>query len=490
MKMITNFPLAIIFILLLTSFTMPLIKNNKKIKIISIISMIFSNILSIFILIYVTMFGSFSFQIGHVGTHFGIEFYVGNIEAIIAVAFTYVTSLVLYYSVYTIDSEIKDNKIKFYYLLINILLASLLGIVFSNDLFNSYVFIEVATLASCGIIVIKDHKESISAALKYLIMSIIGSGLILMSIAFIYSYTGHLNMTLIHNTIIHTYNNYPNSIVIILTLFTAGLGVKSAMFPLHTWLPDAHSNAPTSSSALLSGIVLKAFVILLLKIIYRVIGLQITLQFGILNIIFILGCIGMIWGSVCAIFQTNIKKLIAYSSIAQMGYIFFGIGIGTIYGATIAVFHIINHAVTKPALFLISGLLIEKTKSKNIDQYKGLGIEMPISFVLFSLCAFSMVGIPVLPGFISKWYLSLATISSGKYIFIFIILISSLLNAVYYFPIIINGFFGTDNLKDRLYQSKKVSLKKLMPIILLVLTMIFVGIFSKFILDFIALGFE
>ncbi|QZY55289.1 complex I subunit 5 family protein [Crassaminicella profunda] len=483
-----NFPLLIILILFISAFTMPLIKKNTRVKILSLSTMGVCFALGIVTLLFVMENGSFSYKVGHWDAPWGIEFQIGTVESIMAILFTGVATLVLWYSVYSIEKEIKGNKVGFYYLLINILVGALLGMVFTNDLFNAFVFIEVMTLASCGIIVVKDKKENIAATLKYLILSSLGSGLVLMGIAFLYDITGNLNMTYIHEELMKGYGSYQNTLHIAAGLFTVGIGIKSAMFPMHIWLPDAHSSAPSSSSAILSALVLKSPVLLLIKILYRVFGEQIISEFSILNLILILGTVGMIMGSVFAIKQKEIKRVIAYSSVAQMGYIFFGIGLGNKLGLTMAIFHIIGHAVTKSALFLTAGRMIEKTGKKKLDQLKGIGKEMPYTLGLFTMGALSMVGIPILPGFISKWYLSLASIDSGKMIYVVAILLSSLLNAAYYFPIVVNGYFGEENIKDKVYKSKEKDTKALIPLGLLIVGMIVVGAISHKIMDIIALG--
>nr|WP_272507466.1 proton-conducting transporter membrane subunit [Clostridium aestuarii] len=485
---IKSFPLLVILILFVTSFVMPIINKKSTVKAISFVSIICSMILSIINMNYVINNGSYIYRVGHFDAPWGIEFHIGIIEVIMGVLFTFVAAMIIWYSIYSIDKEIKEDKIPLYYLMINIIMGSLLGITYTNDIFNSYVFIEISTLASCGIVVIKTKRDNLKAALKYLIMSCLGSGLVLMGIAFLYSMTGHLNMRFIHGELMKSYSNYPNAILITLGLFTVGLGVKSAMFPLHTWLPDAHASAPAPSSAILSSLVLKAFILLLIKVLYRVFGIDIIRQFHILDIIMILGSIGMIMGSVYAIFQKNIKKVIAYSSVAQVGYIFLGIGMGTKLGLTMAIFHMVGHAVTKSALFLSAGSMIEKTGYKKLKELKGIGKEMPVTLGLFALGALSMVGIPILPGFISKWYLALASIEINRMGLIVIILASSLLNVAYYFPIIINGFFGEENLKDKVYKSKSKPLREEIPVIALIAAMIYVGAASKWIISLIKLG--
>lgn len=486
--LIDSFPILIILGLFVTATIMPIIKKKNVIKGLSLITFSLSFLMYIATLNRVLKLGDYYYRIGHFDAPFGIEFHVGTVECIIGILFTFIAIMVIWYSIYSINSDIKEDKISLYYLLVNILIASLLGIVFSNDMFNVFVFIEIGNLSSCGIVVVKDKKENIKAGMKYLIMSCLGSGLVLMGIAFLYSMTGHLNMTYIHKELVKNYANYPRAILITSGLFTVGLGVKSAMFPLHTWLPDAHSNAPTTSSAILSSLVLKGYVLFLIKVLYRVLGIEIIRNFSILNIILLLGCLGMILGSIFAILQNNFKRVIAYSTVAQMGYIFFAIGLGTEIGLIMSIFHIIGHAVTKAALFLCAGTIIHATGHKNLKDLKGVGKEMPYTLGLFFIASLSMIGIPLLPGFVSKWYLSLSSIQSNKTALIAVILASSLLNAVYYFPISINGYFGEENLQQKVYKSKSRPLSELLPIIILVIAMIYIGMASKGIINLIKTG--
>ncbi|PRR78917.1 Na(+)/H(+) antiporter subunit D [Clostridium liquoris] len=486
--LIDSFPLLTVLLLFITASIMPLLKKSNLVKGICIISFIVSFVMYLATLNRVLKTGDYFYRVGHFNAPFGIEFHVGTVECIMGILFTFVAIMVIWNSIYNIHFDIREDKIPLYYLLVNILIASLLGIVFSNDMFNVFVFIEIGNLASCGIVVVKDKKENIKAGMKYLIMSCLGSGLVLMGIAFLYSITGHLNMTYIHNELVKNYIHYPRTILITLGLFTVGLGVKSAMFPLHTWLPDAHSNAPTTSSAILSSLVLKGYILFLIKVLYRVFGIEIIRNFPILNIILVLGCLGMILGSIFAIFQKNLKRVIAYSTVAQMGYIFFAIGLGTELGIIMSIFHIIGHAVTKAALFLCTGAIIQGTGHKNLDELKGVGKEMPYTLGLFFIASLSMIGIPLLPGFVSKWYLALGSIEANKTLLIAVILASSLLNAVYYFPVSINGFFGEENLRGKIYKSKSKSLKELLPIIILVIAMIYIGIDSQSIINLIKTG--
>lgn len=482
---IDSFPLICILLLFLLAPVMILVKRIPIIKGISIASFTICFLLYATTFKYVQINGDYFYKIGYYNAPFGVEFHIGTVEIIIGLLFSFVATMIVWYSIYSIEHDIKKSRIPFYYFLVSVLVGSLLGMVFSNDIFNVFVFIEIGNLASCGIVVIKDKKENIKAGMKYLIMSCLGSGLVLMGIAFLYSITGHLNMTYMHNELVKNYMNHKNLLLISMGLFTVGLGVKSAMFPLHTWLPDTHSSAPTSSSALLSSLVLKGYVIFLIKMLFRVFGIDLLREFSILKVILILGCAGMIFGSLLAIVQKNFKRVIAYSTVAQMGYIFFALGLGTEMGFIISIFHIVGHAITKSALFLCAGDIIKGTGEKDLDKLKGVGAEMPYTLALFFIASLSMIGIPLLPGFISKWYLALASIESQRPILIVIILLSSLLNAVYYFPIVVNGFFGEDNLKNKVYKSKNTPIVQLLPIIILIFAMIYVGTASSDIIELI-----
>lgn len=481
-----NFPLLILLILFISAFIMPIIKHVKAAKMLSLFAIVLCMVLSALTLEHVAQSGAFVYKVGHFEAPWGNELRIGYLESIISIVFTAIAALITWASFYSIEYEIKENKIKLYYTLCSTLLAALLGIVYSNDIFNCFVFIEISSIAACGIVVVKDKKENIKAAIKYLILSSLGSGLVLMGIAFLYSITGNLNIDYIHLELAKVSNIYHYTLITALGLFTVGLGVKSAMFPLHMWLPDAHTYAPSSSSALLSSLVLKAYILLYIKIIYRVFGIEIVKTMPILEIVLILGAAGMISGSVLALLQKDIKRMIAYSSVAQIGYIFFGIGLGSTLGLVAAVFHIISHALTKAALFLVAGNIIEGTHSKEISKLKGIGIEMPITLGIFSVCALSMVGIPLFIGFNSKWNFALAIIDSNRILFIAVLIASSLLNALYYLPIIINAFFGEENTMDMVYRSKEKSVKALLPVLTLALAIIYFGISSKGIIEIIA----
>ncbi len=480
---IDSFPLLMVILPYVLGFLGILIFKNRVSKIVAGITSVILIVLSAFLLSYTLKNGSFIYNAGHFESPWGIELSIGPVEAVFSVLFSFVYGVVTWYSYDTIPREIDKGRVKIYYFLTNILIGSLLGVIFTNDIFNSYVFIEIGTLAACGIIVIKNKKDNFLATLKYLILSSLGSGLFLMGVAFIFSITGNLNMSFIHREILENHADYQNVILISTALFTIGLGIKSALFPLHTWLPDGHSTAPTTSSALLSALVIKAFFYLYVKIIYRTLGTDIPEVHYIFNVLLVLGCAGMIIGSILAIAQTELKRTIAYSTVAQMGYVFFGMGLGTTFGLAFAYYHIIAHALAKSILFLTAGSMNLELDTKYINRLNGLGKRMPVEFLAFTLAAMSMVGIPMLPGFVSKWNLASEAAWTKSYLLVAIILISGLLNAFYYFPIIVRGFFMKSN-DIEINESKAVyKLNRIAPLLLLSAGLIFAGVRSEKIIN-------
>lgn len=479
---VDSFPLLMVLLFYLSAFITILIYKNEIAKKIAMCSSAVGVVLSFFVMMETVRNGSFIYNAGHFEAPWGIELYVGRIEGIISFALMCIYLLISWSSLYIIDAEVDESRVKLYYFLCNILIGSVMGAVFTNDIFNAFVFIEVGTLASCGIIVVKNQKENYLATLKYLILSSLGSGLFLMGASFIYSITGNLNLSYINAELSKVSGDYPTVILIATGLFTVGLGIKSAMFPLHTWLPDGHSSAPTSSSALLSAIVLKAFVLLYIKILYRGIGvdsMEIELVF---EILLVLGSAGMIVGSLMAIAQKELKRMIAYSTVAQMGYIFFGIGLGTKSGLAFAIYHIIAHAFAKSILFITAGNMVKKAKSKYIEDLHGIGREMPLTMGVFTVASLSMVGIPILPGFVSKWNLALETIELGRYVLLAVVLVSGLLNALYYFPFIIGGYFR-DKKSGELDYSRRLSLKERIPLYIMTAGMVYAGAASNEIIE-------
>ncbi|SMP45141.1 complex I subunit 5 family protein [Anoxynatronum buryatiense] len=437
-----HLPVYLLMLLLGTALIIPLAEKltNLEIKIYLSYSLAIASLFSVSSLVRVLQHGAYAYHFGQWHPSIGVEFLVDEFSAAMTVLVMILSTLVIVYSFRDVEHEIQPDLVSGYYVLIFLMLFSMVGMILTNDLFNLYVFMEILSLTSCGIVSIKRKKENLMASLKYLMLGTIGSVSILLGIAFLYMVTGTLNMTLNYDLIQAAWQIYPRNILVALGFILTGFGIKAAVFPLHTWLPDAHSTAPTPSSALLSGLVVKIYLFGAIKMLFRVIGMDIITQVDIPLFMTYFAMVGMIMGSVFAIGQKDIKRILAYSSVAQIGYIVLGIGLATESGLSVALFHVVTHALMKSALFLSAGAVIYQTGRRDVRELEGIGYQMPITMSVFTIGALGMIGIPGINGFMSKWYLSFAVLEAGRPLVLLVILLSSFLNAVYYLPIIISAF--------------------------------------------------
>jgi multicomponent Na+:H+ antiporter subunit D len=264
---------------------------------------------------------------------------------------------------------------------------------------------------------------------------------------------------------------------------------------LHLWLPDAHSSAPSPSSAVLSALVVKVYIIAFLKILFIAFGLEIFHETFIRHLILVLSVIAMLSGSFFAFVQIELKRRLAYSTVAQVGYIFLGIGLGTPWGLAAGLLHIIVHAFMKSCLFLCAGAIYYQTGIKHVNEFSGMGYKMPITMGAFTIASFSMVGIPMFGGFISKYGLALGSLEADLPILVLVIILSGLLNATYYFPIIGQAYFSQDSPEDhnekrehretKTFQRDQIPLSMMVPIVIFALGIIYLGVFPGTIFAFI-----
>jgi len=406
--------------------------------------------------------------------------------AIFLIIIVFIAFLVIIYSHKYIKNKLPEQRKTLYYCLIFLIIAGMSGIVIAGDYFNFYIFFEISSLSSCALVAINNDMESLEAAFKYDITMAISSILVIFAISLLFNSTGTLNMKLASDRVTtilsaspHTYlYPYRNVIFTSMALFIVGFSIKAAIIPTHAWLADAHPVAPAPISALLSGLLVKVTGIYpLIRFLFSIFKIQNGSYKNFLSVfILFIACVTIIGGSLFAIGQKKLKRMLAFSTIAQMGYILLGIGIITKAGLAAAILHVINHAVVKTLLFLCAGAIIYKTGITKIDDMGLLGYRMPITMICFSVGACSMVGIPPLIGFMSKWALARAAFESNLWFLVIILLISSLLNAIYYFRIIyISWFVGKT--KNNLREDP--SLEMIAPIIILAVLVIFLGVKIK-----------
>jgi len=494
MEIIKNFPAVSILICLFAGiFTSGM--KPKMARLVNTFLVIVVLILSACTLYYTVSTGeSFVYVMGKFEAPWGNEIRAGVLEALMATFFSVIMLLSLLGGEYKVLKDIPEDKVFLYYVLNDLLLSSLLALIYTNDMFTAYVFIEINTIAACGLIMIRQNGRALLAATRYIVMSQIGSGLVLMGLCYMYGITGHLLMSNIKEqvAILSTNPDYQVPLMITITIMSVGLCIKCALFPFHAWLPDAYGYSTVSSAAMLSSLVSKGYIFLLIKIIYRVIGFDIYKSSHIMNILFIFALCGMIFGSVSAIRESDIRRMIAFSSVAQIGYIFMGIGMGTKAGMVAAIFHILTHAATKSLLFVSAiGLTDVSGYSRSFYDITGSGYRNKIAGLGFTVGSLSMVGVPMFSGFISKYlFASSAVQLTGKMMPALICLaVSTILNAIYFMKTVIRIYTPT-------YESKYIKVKSFsMP--LYVATMvgfiainIILGVNSHPIVKFIEAGLD
>jgi multicomponent Na+:H+ antiporter subunit D len=442
MAFVQNFPFISI---ILSLFAGPVssVLDRKKAKWLNLFVITAIGIMSACVLCFVIASGEpYVYMMGHFSAPWGNEIRIGILEAFMAVFFCVIMLLCMVGGSRERELELEESKENLYYIMVNLLLSSLLALIYTNDIFTAYVFVEINTISACGLIMIRQNGRTIVAATRYMIMSLIGSGLFLLGLCFLYDLTGHLLMSNIQEqvAILHASGEYHIPLLVCFCLMAVGLAIKSALFPFHAWLPDAYGYSTLSSSAILSSLVSKGYIFLLVKIFYRVIGLDIIRDSKVINVLFVFGILGMIMGSIDAIKESNIKRMIAFSSVAQIGYIYMGLGLGTEAGVTASVFHIVSHAATKALLFIAaSGLIDASGGSTDFFDLTGAGFRNKLAGVAFTVGSFSMVGIPAFAGFISKLLFAQAAVGSlHKMLPTMIALaISTILNAVYFMKTVI-----------------------------------------------------
>ena len=442
--------------------------------------------------------GSYTFMMGHFPAPWGNEIRAGALEAGMALFFCVIMLLSMLGGRKKLFDEVEVTKHNIYYILTDLLLSSLLALVYTNDLFTAYVFVEINTIAACGLIMIRQNGRTIEAAVRYMIMSLLGSGLLLMGICMLYDLTGHLLMSNIKESVaaIMAAGTYQIPLTITIGLVTVGLAIKSALFPFHAWLPDAYGYSTVSSAAMLSSLVSKGYIFLLIKIFYRVVGFDIIVGSKIPNVLFLFGLSGMIFGSISAIWEKDIRRMIAFSSVAQIGYIYMGFGLGTTEGMVASIFHILAHSATKSLLFVSAiGLTDVSAGSRNFFDLTGSAYRNKVAGVGFSVGAMSMVGIPLFSGFVSKLLFAEAAVMHPTHKMmptLIVLAVSTILNAIYFLKTVVRiyvpekreveaekGYFTMKAGQQRLYT---------ITIILFILINLVLGMMSEPIIGTIETG--
>ena len=392
----------------------------------------------------------------------------------LAVFFAFVASLIWLIGTIYATAIIKENKLR-YFAFNSLLLSAVMGATLAENLFTFLIFWELMSIGSYPIIAHRGTVQARRAANRYLIFALLAESLIFLAILLTFFTAGTL--TLSTAGILSLKHTTKGAVRLIFLLFMIGLGTKAAVMPLHVWVPDAYTYAPDSASALISGIVAGLGAFGIIRVIYNVVGWKLVKQLGLGVDLAYIAAFTIVVASIIAISQDNIKKRLAYSSISQYSYIILGAALVNLHGAIGGIIHIAYHAFMKVTLFLCAGVIINLTGNHLISKMAGIGKKLPITMVAFAIASLSMIGVPPLIGFISKWVLGVGTLDADKIFFLAVLFISAILNAVYFLPIVYVAFFreGKSHERKRLY----VPTKMIAPLIVTAVATVAFGIFAR-----------
>ncbi|MFI3325397.1 MAG: proton-conducting transporter membrane subunit [Clostridia bacterium] len=451
MDFIQNFPFFTI-ILAMFGGIISSVLNSVRAKKLCVTILSLSVVLSAILFVYCATTGAnFTYMMGHYSAPWGNEIRAGELEALMATFFSAIMLFCVLGGMRHTEKDVEISKLNYYYVLINLLLASILALIYTNDMFTAYVFVELNTLVTCGLIIIRQKGHTIVAGIRYMIMSLLGSGLFLIGLTLLYDITGHLLMSNMQESIaiLSQTGEYAIPLQVTIGLICVGIAMKSALFPFHSWVPDTYGYSTCTTASIMSSLVSKSYIFLLIKIMYRAIGIDVIRESHVLNVLFIFGVIGMIVGSLNAIKEKDLRRMIAYSSVAQIGYIYMGIGMGTEVGMIAALLHILVHASSKSVLFIAgAGLTQVSGDSKKFRDLTGAGYRNMPAGIAFGVGCLSMVGIPIFAGFMSKILFATAAVTSGGvmvWVTLGALAISTILNAVYFLKTFLRIYTKGDN---------------------------------------------
>jgi multicomponent Na+:H+ antiporter subunit D len=417
-----------------------------------------------------------SYAMGGWAPPWGIEYAVDTANALILLLVSAIACVVLVFCRTSIPKEIRAGREHLFYCMYTLCLTGLLGIAITGDAFNVFVFLEISSLSSYALIAMGGQRKSLTAAFQYLIMGTIGATFFLIGVGLLYMMTGTLNMADLAKRIPEIQDSRP--ILAAFAFITVGLALKAALFPLHLWLPNAYAFAPSGVSAFMAATATKVSLYVLLRFTFTIFGAEFAFANLPLSwVLLVPAVIAMFAGTFSAMFQRDIKRMLAYSSVAQIGYITLAISLGTNAGIMAALVHIFNHGLMKAALFCAMGCIFYRIGSTRIDQLAGLGRQMPWTFAAIVAGGLSLLGVPLTAGFISKWYLVQAAMQSNLWPLVALIVVSSLLAVVYVWRLIEALYFKEPSLGNEAVVEAPMSM--LVPTLLLAGANIYFGVDTR-----------
>ena len=418
--------------------------------------------------------GVIDYAIGGFAPPFGIAYRIDALNALVLLLVALISAAVLPFSRLSVANEIPGERGPWFYATLLLLLAGLLGIVATGDAFNAFVFLEISALSSYALIAMGRDRRALTAAFRYLIMGTLGATFYLIGIGLLYALTGTLNMQDLARLLPGIADTRTAHTAV--AFVVVGLSLKLALFPLHLWLPNAYTYAPSAVSALLAATATKVMVYLLARLVFGVVGVEFAFgQLQLNQILLVLAVVAILSASLVAIDQSDLKRLLAYSSVAQLGYMILGMALASVDGLAASLLHLFNHALMKGALFLGAGAIYWRLGTTRIDDLSGIGRRMPWTMAAILVAGLSLVGMPLTVGFVSKWVLLEAVLERGWWPLVAVVLVGSLLAMVYLWRLVEVAWFRPNESGLR----EEAPLSLLLPIWALLLTNLYFGVDTR-----------
>ena len=437
-------------------------------------------VIAVLILLKVSDTGVISYAMGGWAPPWGIEYRIDMLSAFMLMLISLIAAITMPYARRSVGYEIDGDKQSWFYAMYLLCLSGLLGIVVSGDAFNIFVFVEISSLSTYVLIALGKDRKALVAAFQYLIMGSVGATFYVIGIGLLYMVTGTLNLTDLAERLPQVESLRP--VFVALAFITVGISLKLALFPLHVWLPNAYAFAPSMATVFLAATATKVAIYVLLRFFFSVFAATAVFKTQpFLEILLGLSIVAMFGASLVAIYQDNVKRMLAYSSVAQVGYITLGIALSNQAGLTGGIVHLMNHAVTKAALFMSLGAVFYRLGSVNISALAGIGRHMPITLGVFVVGGLSIIGIPGTAGFVSKWYLAIASFEQGLWILVFLLVLSSLISVVYIGRIVEVAWFRTPSVEVAALRDPPLSM--LVPMIILAAATVYFGVHTTMTVD-------
>ena len=425
------------------------------------------------LLIQVLESGPISYAMGGWQPPIGIEYRVDVFNAFLLMLISVIGAVTMPYAKRSVEKEIESDRHAWFYAVYLLCLCGLLGMSITGDAFNVFVFMEVSSLAAYTLIAMGRDRRALLASYQYLIMGTIGATFYVIGVGLLYSMTGTLNMADMASRLGGIENS--RAVLAALAFLTVGISLKLALFPLHVWLPNAYAYAPSMATVFLAATATKVAVYLLLRYFFTIFGTSaVFTEHPVSEIFLILSLAAMFGASIVAVFQKDVKRILAYSSVGQIGYITLGIAIANKTGLTGGIVHLFNHALMKGALFMAIGAVFYRIGSVKLDDLAGIGKRMPITMSAFVIAGLSIIGVPGTVGFVSKWYLVLGAFEQGWWWLAFLIVASSLISVVYIGRIVEVVWFRPVSAAAK--RAVEPPLSMLLPSLLLVAATLYFGI--------------